>query len=472
MLPPGAAVVVGCSGGADSVALLSLLRELAPLRGLRLVAVYIDHRLREAAAAEGRHVVSLAAGLGVPAEVVAVDAAARVAAERRGLQQGARLARYDALMDVASRHGAQRIAVGHSADDQAETVLSRVLRGSGTRGLGAMAPVRGAIIRPLLGFDRSELRGYVLGRGLPILEDPSNAAVRFERVRLRRALAAEPRSVAQALVRLADNARDDEALIAAVVQEVWGRCARTVDGGVELDARLLGDRPFALVQRLALRALESAGVQPTRRAALDVANLTRAPRGSRTIEVDGGRIEQVYGLIRVVPTATADVMCRRCGSTHGELHTQLLSRHELSTRPDGLQERPDRVLFDAQQLPGPVFVRTSALGDRLRGRGLGGGHRKVADLFVDAKVPRWERACRPLLAVRLGPAQDPQEGVVSTLSTGGREDELLWVPLVRAADLAPVGPSTKVVLVATYVAPTVSGDEGTAPKTPARRSPP
>src|SRR5688572_13533207 len=151
-------VLVACSGGPDSLALLYALRQLAPRLRIRLRAVYVDHGLRREAAREGARVVAWANELDLEAEVV------RVQVPRRSME-AARVARYQALEAVARARGANRIALGHTLSDQAETVLMRLLRGAGVRGLAGIPPARGPFIRPLLDVTRTETEAYCLSRG-------------------------------------------------------------------------------------------------------------------------------------------------------------------------------------------------------------------------------------------------------------------------------------------------------------------
>ncbi|OGK94457.1 MAG: tRNA lysidine(34) synthetase TilS, partial [Candidatus Rokubacteria bacterium RBG_16_73_20] len=180
MLAGGEAVLAAVSGGADSVALLHALVALAPAWRLRLSVLHVDHGLRPDAARDAEFVRALGARLGVPVEV------ARVAVSPRGsLEAAARAARYAALAAAADRVGAARIALGHTADDQAETVLMRLLEGAGVRGLAGIPPVRGRFVRPLIERRRAEVVAELGRTGLAWVEAPTNADPRFLRNRVR-----------------------------------------------------------------------------------------------------------------------------------------------------------------------------------------------------------------------------------------------------------------------------------------------
>ena len=216
VLTPGERVVVACSGGPDSTALVDALARLAPPRGLFLTVAHVDHGLRPGSAAEAAHVADLAAqcgGLPFRALSVTVDPAGA------NLQDRARTARHAALRALADELGATAVATGHTADDQAETVLMRALAGATPRALKAMGHRDGMLARPLLGVWREQTRAYCAALDLDPLDDPSNTDPRFLRSRVRHQVipaleevfpAARRRLVALAehQRRLADSASD------------------------------------------------------------------------------------------------------------------------------------------------------------------------------------------------------------------------------------------------------------------------
>ena len=221
LIERGDHVLVACSGGPDSTALLDVLHRLRNDLGITLVAGSIDHGLRHESAAEVAAVGEFAESLGVPFHAARVE----LAKSEPSLQARARVERYASLQRIADRVGAARIAVGHTQDDQAETVLSRVLRGSGLRGLAGIEPRRAdRVIRPLIDCSRADVRSHAEWRRLPFFEDPSNRQMSFERSRIRhnllpRLLHEDPQVVAH-LAALADQAAEINAWIEGLLPDL------------------------------------------------------------------------------------------------------------------------------------------------------------------------------------------------------------------------------------------------------------
>jgi tRNA(Ile)-lysidine synthase len=184
VLREGETVVVACSGGADSMAMLDALARLAMPRRLCLHVAHVDHGLRAGSAAEAEPVGVAACSRGLPFHALSVAVAERGSS----LQDRARDARHGALRELAGRLGASAIAVAHTADDQAETVLMRALAGATPRSLAAMSERSGALARPLLRVWRREVEAYCAALELPVTEDPSNTDLRFLRSRVRHEL--------------------------------------------------------------------------------------------------------------------------------------------------------------------------------------------------------------------------------------------------------------------------------------------
>jgi tRNA(Ile)-lysidine synthase len=292
LLSRGERVLVACSGGPDSAALLHVLQRLAPALGLTLHAASVDHGLRPGAASEVALAGALAASLGVPFTPLAVT----VAREGASLQAQARDARYDVLFAEAARVGARALAVGHTLDDQAETVLARLLRGSSVSGLAGIAPRRAdGVVRPLIDCRREEVHAYVARHGLCVAADPSNVDLRYERARIRAsvlpALAAEDASVAVHLAQLADDARETAEAVGAAAAELLSRAE--VEGG--LDAAAVLDAPRAVrMEALSRFARRLTGV-PAGRAHL--LGLERALEGRGECLLPGGWLVRLVGRV-------------------------------------------------------------------------------------------------------------------------------------------------------------------------------
>ena len=221
LVASGDHVLVACSGGPDSTVLLHVLHRLRRELEITLCAASIDHGLRPESAAEVEQVGAFARSLGVPFQSARIE----IPAQGASIQGRARELRYAALREIAAAQGATRIAVGHTRDDQAETVLARMLRGAGIRGLAGIAPRRSdGVIRPLIDCCRSEVRAYAVERHLPFVDDPSNHQRAFERVRIRfellPLLRAEDPKIVQHLCALADEASELDALVESLTPEL------------------------------------------------------------------------------------------------------------------------------------------------------------------------------------------------------------------------------------------------------------
>jgi tRNA(Ile)-lysidine synthase len=252
-------VLLAVSGGPDSVALLRAMVALKTGGQGRLRVAHVNHQLRPGEAdADEALVVELCRRLDLPCEVGHV-AIARAGCGGQGLEAAARRARYAFLQDAAARSGARYVVTAHTADDQAETILHRILRGTGIRGLAGMARARplgpATLLRPLLGIRRAELLTYLADLGQPYRRDSSNRELRFTRNRIRHELL--PRlaerfnpGVADALVRLGSLAGQAQAALDRWVAELLGRYVRPAGGGVLLDRAGLASQPPYIVREL------------------------------------------------------------------------------------------------------------------------------------------------------------------------------------------------------------------------------
>ena len=288
-LPAGALVLVAASGGADSTALAAAMAFEAPRAGLRAGLVTVDHGLQAGSAAQAQRVAALGESLGLdPVEVLA----ATVVEDGGGPEAAARQARYAALDSASRRLGAAAVLLGHTLDDQAETVLLGLARGSGARSLAGMAASRGLLRRPLLAVTRAATVAACAAEALPVWSDPHNDDPRYARVRVRReALPALEATlgpgVAAALARTAASLRDDADVLDALAADLHLRCA----GPDGLDLTVLAAAPPALRRRVLRLACLAAGspsgaLGAVHLQALDA--LVRDWRGQGPVHLPGG----------------------------------------------------------------------------------------------------------------------------------------------------------------------------------------
>jgi tRNA(Ile)-lysidine synthase len=282
-------VAVACSGGADSLALASATVFEGHKLGMRVVGVTVDHDLQPGSAEQADRVVAQLAAMGVDETLtarVAVDATSGL-----GPEAAAREARYAVLEQVAEHLGAHRVLLGHTLDDQAETVLLGLARGSGGRSLQGMRPAFGVFARPLLGVRRADTVTACLVEGIEVWDDPHNADPGYTRVRVRERVLPVLESelgpgIAEALARTAEQLRDDTALLDLLTDRALARARR--DGGLDLET--LHGEPPSIRHRVLRRAALDAGSPPselTREHVLAVDDLVVGWRGQKWIDLPG-----------------------------------------------------------------------------------------------------------------------------------------------------------------------------------------
>ena len=292
----GETLVLALSGGPDSVALLDALVTLSRPRGFRLVAAHLDHRLRPGSAEDAAFCVSLCDALGVPIRLGSADVAGRAARERGGIEQAARRERYAFLRRVREDVHAAAIAVAHTRDDQAETLLLRLLRGAGATGLSGMRPRSGELVRPLLAVSRGEVMAHLRERGLAFREDPTNADPAYSRNRVRHELLPylearfNPR-VKRTLARTAGLLAEEAAHLRAEAEALLRRNASETGEAICLRRAPLAGAPLAVARVALRRALAKGGERlvPNAGQVDRVLRLARSARASgRWLPLRGG----------------------------------------------------------------------------------------------------------------------------------------------------------------------------------------
>ena len=443
LLRDGGRVVVGLSGGADSVALLCLLREIERDGALTVAgAAHLNHQLRGAEAdADEAFCGALAARIGVPFVAERIDVTALARAQKRSIEDAARTARHAFFARAAAALGADAIAVAHTRDDQAETFLLRLIRGAGTRGLAAIQPRAGRVIRPLLDIERDALRAYRAAHGETFREDSTNADVAIARNRIRHEVIPFLRShfspgITDVLAREAALARQDEEFLAAEAIKLASRIVLSdVTLSVErgggpprliLDVAGLRDAPRALASRVAQAALERlAGARSIHFDHIERLLSLAEAGGPGAVSLPGQNAVRTGAVITLRRSAAESRRSAKRGggpvhrSPEGEggnsFAFSLSIPGEVQLGPQGLAVGAERLLsaadvtahrtwaargtevgIAAAAVHLPLTVRSRRAGDRFQPIGAP-GTRKLQDFFVDRKVPRVDRDAVPLV---------------------------------------------------------------------------
>lgn len=439
-LTPDMAIVAAVSGGPDSMALLRLLRGLSEIAPLRVVVAHANHQFRGAESdAEEALVRGVAEAWGLPFESAALNVPAYIAETGMNAQSAAREKRYAFLLEAARKHGCSAIALGHHADDQAETVLMRVIRGTGPGGLSGMPRTRREkemeLIRPLLRITKRELLAYCKRNEVPYAVDSSNAdrhyfrnAVRLDVLPM---LETHNPRLKESLVRLAELAEADDAYLEGETLKAF-RQGATPDGqGFRLERGRFRNLHVALQRRLVkliLSCSEALERQLEYRLVEDIVSAAARDRPAvARMELGGGwefvrEYDEVYmGPPRPAPAKfgyeigaeTASVRVRETGDRF-----DIARAAGTGSAPASLMEAS----FDEDALRYPLRIRGREPGDVIEPMGLNGS-KKVQDMFVDAKVPRYRRDSLPLLV----------DG----------EGRVLWIPGMRRSRHATVDGDTR-----------------------------
>jgi len=297
LCPPGTRLLVGLSGGSDSVALVLLLQELAETADFALVCLaHLNHRLRPSSLRDEQFCRAFAGRVGLPIVVETIDVASYAQTQRLSVEAAARRLRYEFLQRAAETVTADRIAVGHTRDDQAETFLLKLIRGAGLTGLGGIYPRRGMVVRPLLDVSRADLRAYLDACGQTWVEDETNLDLENPRNRIRHRVLPEldlayGASVSQTIARAAAIVREDGQWLDELAERRFDTLVFRGEDRLEIDIAALEAEPTPVRRRVVLAALRLAA--PGREIGLDhvEAALGVAAGASTGADVPGGRVE-------------------------------------------------------------------------------------------------------------------------------------------------------------------------------------
>jgi tRNA(Ile)-lysidine synthase len=302
----GQTVLVACSGGADSLALAAAVAFEAPRSGIVAGAVIVDHQMQAGSAEVAKQVKSQLTGLGLGPVVIKTVAVGNIG----GPEAAAREARYSALNSAADELGATAIVLGHTIDDQAETVLLGLARGSGARSLQGMASVSGRYLRPMLTIPRQTTEAFCVDSGLSFWQDPMNQDEHYARVRVRKnllpALEAElGPGVASALARTADQFREDEEVLSALAESAYSELVSAKSKSLSLPVDGFKNLPLALRHRVLASCLEVLAASTFARVhILAVDELVDRWHGQKPLTLPGVRVERLGDRITLTTTKT------------------------------------------------------------------------------------------------------------------------------------------------------------------------
>ena len=440
-----ALILVGLSGGADSTALLDALHRL----GYAVAAAHYHHGLRAEADADARAAESFARALGVPFVLgKAEDEGAPI--PKTGTEEAARERRYRFLFAAARKLGAQAVAVGHTYDDRAETVLMHIIRGTGIHGLAALRPrsilpkwdESIPLVRPLLGVRRAETIAYCACRGLPIRWDRTNWHREYLRNRVRLdwlpRLSSENPAIADALWRLGEVAAAEDELLENLARRALKKAAvQQGKGYIGLRRSALLAEPLALQRRAVKLAAQTLGVEDAPFSA--IANALQAARSADR------RARPWHGGIFLLSENDVLWLTRSPEALPAEAFPQMPAEHPIPLQfgaevelaggwkfrlgepvpiPQNWREQsaPHSVWLDADALAQPLILRPPRPGDRIAPLGMGSRSQKVGDAFTNAKIPLRARGRWPLLCAG---------------------NEIVWLPLLRIGEAARIRPTTR-----------------------------
>ncbi len=444
--PSGSRLLVGVSGGLDSVALLHLLAEQMAGEGWVLGVGHVNHGIRGAAAhADEEFVCALGKTLGIPVHVHRADVPSHAAQRGISVEMSAREVRKAAFTGWMKRFKYDALLLAHTLDDQAETVLLRLVRGTGLTGLAAMAResqwAGDRVIRPLLDTTKEALKSAMLERGVEWREDESNKDSDFLRNRVRHELLPllserfNPK-IRLALVRLSELVREEDALLNQMALEDTEKCLKPLNPS-SLDVSMLNQLVIPRRRRVVMNWLFAQGIDPEE-VQFDlverVIQLCACTDGFAQLDLRNGKsIERAYDTLEIKDKGSVSTVSKKCklavpGVTEiPSLGLQVVTRRGRGFRKNQQKKRcgdwPDEVFIDSDWLGrAALYVRTWREGDRIVPMGMK-GHRKISDIFIDQKVPRNERERIPLLEAR---------------------GEVIWIPGYRlAAPAAVTGAITK-----------------------------
>lgn len=409
MLPQGSTVLCAVSGGKDSMALLSVLQTLAPERNLMIHAAHFNHQLRgEESQRDEDFVSKWCADHNIPLTIGSGDVAQAAQEQGKGIEETARAMRYGFLTETAQEVGAEKIATAHNADDNAETVLLHLVRGSGLDGLTGIPPVRGILIRPLLGVPRIDIEVYLAQENIPHVEDSSNQDTKFARNRIRQAILPVMKDLNPAFVSTLSanlvHLREDRELLHDMAESVT--CDALVeDGKVSIQAASLADLPHPIAARAVKQLLAKAGRFQVSAVHIDqIIELATGETPSANLNLPEGLFawREYEDLVICPAEAIPPSFSLRLLTGPGvfALDNGWQIEIEETTCPEIPAQEEYEWDIDRESVTFPLVLRARQQGDQLR---LPGRRTKtLKKWFIDEKIPRQHRQSVPVLADETG----------------------------------------------------------------------
>ena len=458
MLQPEDTVLVAVSGGADSVALVHILQTLAPFYSIRLGIAHLDHGLRgNDAERDARFVADLADEFNLQCHIKKVDVERYRHRRKLSLEEAGRRVRYEFYESTAIRHGYSKIALGHHADDNAESVLMFLIRGSGPTGMSGIPPIRNnKIIRPLIRLTRHQTKEYLDEKSLAHISDSSNLDNRFLRNRIRNQLIPELKEaynpgIIRNLNRLADIFRKEKEWLESIIEPIFKQVVTLSDReGIELSRAAFGEFPEAVQRRVVRKAIAAVkgdlrrisfshidavirlAISGPKRGALDLPDRIKVGLEGETLHfikssvphraVLGGNIAarapHFQYIIEKPFRQPVQLKIPEVG-----LQVQFVAI-KIEKTPEFQQSRQDEAFFDMDKLTFPLILRNVLSGDRFNPLGMS-VTQKVKKYFIDHKVPYEQRLRYPVLLNR---------------------DDIIWVVGHRISEAYKIVASTRMVL--------------------------
>ncbi|MBL4901661.1 tRNA lysidine(34) synthetase TilS [Desulfocapsa sp. AH-315-G09] len=414
LLSDESSLIIGVSGGADSIALLHILSILFP--ATRRIVVYVDHGLRPNETDAEKKMVQEQAGICcADFETVAVDVQGEKDKNKCSLEEAARTLRYRAFEDIRIKHKATTIAVGHTANDQAEEVLLRLIRGSGSAGLSGMNQLRGHIIRPLLHETKKTLLHYLQEQHIPFCQDSSNFDTRFLRNKIRLELLPilerdYNASMQQTLLQTAAVLSDEDSLLTQLTEAILPEVLQKEPGKITLSLPLFTEQPVAIQRRVLDNICWTLHSKPSFKKIQSLLKLAatneqkeihltdglRAVKHKDTILFHRPSSKKGYRGPGVVHKTFSPVSIPSPGiyPVPGLAHT--LSITKLAFSPDLLKSPGTVFVVDANAIKFPLYLRQIRAGESFHPLGAP-GRKKIARFLSDQKIPTMERNNYPLL---------------------------------------------------------------------------